>query len=243
MTRAKRILLIGGGGPTGPLIVNGLIAEGHEVAVMNTGRHPVEFDAPVECIIADPNFLEPIETAVAGRSFDTVIAQYGRLRYVAQALIGHVEHLIGISSTFYPNWIDPPATVRPTSESGVARDWSVTYLDEGGAMPETAPLDPVGKFGERVVDTDKALQRAHSQGDFVGTILRYPPRSGASSGVCSTDANASSFPKAASCCTALSMSRTPRALFSRRCETDRLPAAGFSTAPTTSPSHIANGSG
>lgn len=170
----KRILLVGGGGPTGPLIVNALIAEGHEVAVMNTGRHPVEYDAPVEVILADPNFLEPVQDAVQGRFFDTVVASYGRLRYVAQALTGHVEHLIGVTSTFYPNWIDPPATVRPTSESGVERDWGVTYLDEGGAVSPAVPLDPVGKFGQRVVETDTALQWAHQHGDFIGTVLRYP---------------------------------------------------------------------
>jgi len=174
MARNMRILLIGGGGPTGPLVVNSLIAENHEVAVMNTGRHPVEFDAPVERIIADPNFLEPVRDAVRGRHFDTVIAQYGRLRHIAEALAGHVEHFIGISSTFYPDWIDPPATVRPSSESGVARDWSVKYLDEGGAMPVGAPLDPVGKFGARVVETDTALQWAHLHGEFDATILRYP---------------------------------------------------------------------
>ncbi|MEM5516465.1 NAD-dependent epimerase/dehydratase family protein [Henriciella sp. AS95] len=174
MTKEKRILLVGGGGPTGPIIVNSLIAEGHEVSVMNTGRHPVEYDAPVERIIADPNFLEPVQDVVSGRYFDTVIASYGRLRFVAQALTGHVEHFIGVTSTFYPNWIDPPATMRPSSESGVERDWTATYLDEGGAMPPETPLDPVGKFGQRVVETDTALQWAHRHGDFIGTVLRYP---------------------------------------------------------------------
>lgn len=174
MPRPKRILLIGGGGPTGPLIVNHLLADGHDVSVMNTGRHPIDYDAPVERLIADPNFLEPVQDAVRNQHFDTVIASYGRLRYVADALTGHTEHLIGVTSTFYPNWIDPPATVRPTSESGVARDWSVTYLDEATAMPPETPLDPVGKFGQRVVETDTALQWAHRHGDFIGTVLRYP---------------------------------------------------------------------
>lgn len=174
MAQGKRILLIGGGGPTGPLVVNALIAEGHDVAVMNTGRHPVAFDGPVERITADPNFLEPVQQAVKGRFFDTVIAQYGRLRYVAEAMSGHVEHFIGISSTFYPNWIDPPATVRPSSETGIARDWSVQYLDEASPMPVHMPLDPVGKFGARLVETDTALQWAHAHGEFEATILRYP---------------------------------------------------------------------
>ncbi|MCA8900590.1 MAG: hypothetical protein KDA53_05010 [Hyphomonas sp.] len=174
MPNSKRVLLIGGGGPTGPLIVNALLSEGHEVSVMNTGRHPVEYDGPVERIIADPNFLEPVSEAIKGRFFNTAIASYGRLRYVAQALTGHVEHLIGVTSTFYPNWIDPPATVRPTSESGQARDWDVTYLDEGVPMRVETPLDPVGKFGARVVETDTALQWGHQHGDYIGTILRYP---------------------------------------------------------------------
>ncbi|WP_417593255.1 NAD-dependent epimerase/dehydratase family protein [Parasphingorhabdus sp.] len=174
MAQVKKILVVGGSGPTGPIIVNGLLARGHKVAVMNTGRHPVEFDQPVEQITADPNFLEPVQEAVAGRYFDTVVASYGRLRLVAEAMTGHTEHLIGVSSTFYPNWIDPPATVRPTSESGVERDWAVTYLDEGRAMPPNVPLDPVGKFGARVVETDAALQWADRHGDFDATILRYP---------------------------------------------------------------------
>ena len=57
MTQPKQILLIGGGGPTGPLVVNSLIADGHQVTVMNTGRHPVKFNGPVEQITADPNSL------------------------------------------------------------------------------------------------------------------------------------------------------------------------------------------
>jgi len=174
MTQPKQILLIGGGGPTGPLVVNSLIADGHQVTVMNTGRHPVKFNGPVEQITADPNFLEPIEQAVRGRFFDTTIAQYGRLRFVSQAMTGHTEHLIGVSSTFYPNWIDPPATQRSSAESGIQRDWSVTYLDEGTPMSVNTPLDPVGKFGERVVEADRALQWGHSHGDYVSTLLRYP---------------------------------------------------------------------
>lgn len=174
MSTAMRILVIGGGGPTGPLIVDALLAEGCEVAVLNTGRHPVEYAGPVERIVADPNHLEPVQHAVRGRFFDVAIVQYGRLRLVAQALSGRVEHLIAIAGMFYPGWIDPAATVRPASESGAARDWSLRYLDEGRSMPEDVPLDPVGKFGARVVETDSALRWAHQHGDFDATILRYP---------------------------------------------------------------------
>ncbi|MBU0556718.1 MAG: NAD-dependent epimerase/dehydratase family protein [Alphaproteobacteria bacterium] len=171
---ARTALLIGGGGPTGPLVVNALLAEGYEVSVLNTGRHPVDYAGPVERIIADPHYLDPLKDVMRGRHFEVAIAQYGRLRFVAEALSGHVEHLIAIGGMFYPGWIDPAATVRPTSETGEARDWTVHYLNEGAPMPEHVPLDPVGKFGERVVETDTLLRWAHLHGAFDATILRYP---------------------------------------------------------------------
>lgn len=171
---SKRALVIGGGGPTGPLIVNGLLARGYEVSVLSTGRHPVRFDGEVERITADPHFLEPVQEAMSGRSFDVAVAQYGRLRLVAQALTGHVEHLIGIGGVFYPGWIDPAATVRPTSETGEQRDWTVPYLDDAMPMAESVPLESVGKMGQRVVETDAALRRGHERGDYIVTLLRYP---------------------------------------------------------------------
>lgn len=170
----KSVLFVGGAGPTGPLVINALLAQGYQVAVLNTGRHPVEYDGEVERIIADPHFIEPLNEALKGRRFDIAIVQYGRLRLVAEALTGRVEHLIAIAGMFYPNWIDPAATVRPSSETGEKRDWSIRYLDEGLPMPEDVPLDPVGKFGQRVVETDTALRHAHQRGDYLVTILRYP---------------------------------------------------------------------
>jgi nucleoside-diphosphate-sugar epimerase len=174
VSAALRVLLIGGGGPTGPLIVNALLAEGHEVTVLNTGRHPVEFAGPVERIVADPHFLEPMQAAVKGCYFDVAVAQYGRLRFVSQALTGHVEHLIGIGGMFYPGWIDPAATARSGANEGETRDWHLNYLDEGRPMPEGVPLNPVGQFGARVVETDTALQWSHQHGEHVVTLLRYP---------------------------------------------------------------------
>jgi len=171
---SKRALLVGGGGPTGPLVVNALLADGYEVSVLNTGRHPVSYDGEVERIIADPHYLEPLQEVMRGRSFDVAVCQYGRLRHVADALTGHVEHLVAIGGMFYPGWIDPAATVRPTSETGEARDWTVRYLDEGAPMPEHVPLDPVGKFGQRVVETDTFLRQAQQRGDYLATVLRYP---------------------------------------------------------------------
>jgi nucleoside-diphosphate-sugar epimerase len=134
----------------------------------------VEFDAAVERITADPHFLEPLQQVLKHRFFEVAIAQYGRLRFVAQALTGHVEHLIAIGGMFYPGWIDPAATVRPTSETGQERDWTIKYLDEARPMAETTPLEMVGKMGQRVVETDTELRLGHVRGDYLATLLRYP---------------------------------------------------------------------
>lgn len=170
----SNILFIGGGGPTGPLIVNGLLAQGHAVTVMNSGRHPATFSGEVERLVADPNFFDQVRDATKGRSFSVAVAQYGRLRHVARALTGRVEHLVGIGGMFYPHWIDPAATTRPESEGGAARDWNATYLDEGRPMPESVPLMPVGSFGSRVVEADTDMQWLHQHGAFATTMLRYP---------------------------------------------------------------------
>ncbi|MEP7314300.1 MAG: NAD-dependent epimerase/dehydratase family protein, partial [Pseudomonadota bacterium] len=71
-------------------------------------------------------------------------------------------------------WIDPAATVRPSSETGQARDWKITWLDDAMPMPETTPLDPVGRMGQRVVEADEYVRARHANGDFVATLLRYP---------------------------------------------------------------------
>lgn len=170
----SNILFIGGGGPTGPLIVNGLLAQGHNVTVMNSGRHPATFAGDVELLSADPNFFDQVREATKGRSFGVAVAQYGRLRHVAAALTGRVEHLIGIGGMFYPHWIDPAATTRPTADGGARRAWSPSYLDEGQAMPESVPLMPVGNFGARVVEADTEMQWLHQHGAFATTMLRYP---------------------------------------------------------------------
>jgi hypothetical protein len=42
----------------------------------------------VEHIHADPHFRETLDSAVAGRTFDVVIAAYGRVRLIAEAPAG-----------------------------------------------------------------------------------------------------------------------------------------------------------
>ncbi|MDH4364585.1 MAG: NAD(P)H-binding protein, partial [Acidimicrobiia bacterium] len=76
-----RTLVIGGTGPTGPFIVNGLRERGHQVTIFHRGTHEIpEIPPDVTHIHGDPHFTETITEALAGHTFDVVIASYGRIR-------------------------------------------------------------------------------------------------------------------------------------------------------------------
>ena len=48
-------LVVGGTGPTGPYVVNGLVNRGFQVTILHTGRHESEIIGPeVEHIHSDP---------------------------------------------------------------------------------------------------------------------------------------------------------------------------------------------
>ena len=76
-----RALVIGGTGPTGHFIVNGLRARGYAVTIFHSGRHELaEIPADVEHLHGDPFAPGALEAALGARSFDVCIATYGRLR-------------------------------------------------------------------------------------------------------------------------------------------------------------------
>ena len=84
-----KALVVGGTGPTGPFLVNGLLHRGYAVTMLHRGTHEIpEIPPAVEHLHADPHFRETLDAALAGRSFDLVIATYGRIRFVAEALVG-----------------------------------------------------------------------------------------------------------------------------------------------------------
>jgi Trk K+ transport system NAD-binding subunit len=76
-----KALIIGGTGPTGHFIVNGMLRRGYDVAMLHTGRHEVaEIPPSVEHIHTDPFSEEALRAALGNRTFDLTIAAYGRLR-------------------------------------------------------------------------------------------------------------------------------------------------------------------
>lgn len=92
-----KALVVGGTGPTGPYIVNGLLERGFEVAIFHRGTHEIpEIPPEVEHIHGDPHFLETIEESLKGRTFDLAIVTYGRVRFLAQALVGKVGRFVSV---------------------------------------------------------------------------------------------------------------------------------------------------
>ena len=82
-------LVIGGTGPTGPFIVNGLRERGYRVTILHTGRHETdEVPGDVEHIHTDPWDMEAFGAATQGLEFDLCVALYGRLRGIAQQMAG-----------------------------------------------------------------------------------------------------------------------------------------------------------
>ena len=95
-----KALVVGGTGPTGPFLVQGLLQRGYDVVILHRGTHEVDEIPPeVEHIHADPHFRETLEEALAGRWFDLAIATYGRLRFVAEVLVGKTPRFIGVGGT------------------------------------------------------------------------------------------------------------------------------------------------
>jgi nucleoside-diphosphate-sugar epimerase len=104
-----RALVVGGTGPTGPFIVNGLRARGYATAILHRGTHELdEIPADVEHIHADPYDGDAFAAAISGRRFDVVVASYGRLREIARACVGRTERFVGIGGVpLYRGWMRP----------------------------------------------------------------------------------------------------------------------------------------
>src|ERR1700749_4049846 len=104
-----KALVIGGTGPTGHLIVNGLLDRGYSVAMLHTGRHELdEIPSSVEHIHTDPFDADSFRNALGARTFDITIAAYGRLRRIAEIMAGHTDRFISIGGVpAYRGYMNP----------------------------------------------------------------------------------------------------------------------------------------
>ena len=144
-----KALVIGGTGPTGPIIVTGLRNRGYEVTILHRGAHEVPQIGDVEHLHVDPHFADEITPALAGRHFDLVIATYGRLRLLIEPVASVSDRLITVGGTVYSFHDSVPAN------------------EESRRRIEN-PL------AEKIVHTEQVLLKAHLDGLFSLTHFRYP---------------------------------------------------------------------
>ena len=144
-----KALVIGGTGPTGPLIVSGLQERGYEPVILHRGTHEIPELEGLEHIHADPHFAETLSEGIGDRRFDLVLATYGRIRLLGEVLAGKSERLITVGGT--------------------------AYADLNGLRAhEGSPRAVSNKIVQKIVETEEALLAAHEAGVFNLTHLRYP---------------------------------------------------------------------
>jgi nucleoside-diphosphate-sugar epimerase len=164
----QKALVIGGTGPTGPTIVQGLAARGFDVTIMHGGLHETDLGVSgVHHIHEDPHFREGLERGLADSTWDLVIASYGRLRVIAEYFAGRTGRLVAIggSTAIYARDGDErwglagrPAQFPDTTDLFVT--------DEG-----TTKTD---KIAYRMIQSLNALMELHAAGKYSATYVGYP---------------------------------------------------------------------
>jgi nucleoside-diphosphate-sugar epimerase len=154
-----QVLVIGGTGPTGPHLVDGLISQGNTVAILHTGRHEVDSIPPeVEHIHTNPFDVAEVEAALAERSFDLVFAMYGRLRDLARYFQGRCGRMIAVGGVpAYKGFALPQ------------NNWPVGLLVPVREDSARAVNDDNVKVS-RIVATEDVFFSCHPE----GTLFRYP---------------------------------------------------------------------
>ena len=160
----KAALVIGGTGPTGPHIVNGLIDRGWKVTILHSGAHEVDFKQEVEHIHADVHFSEPFEKAIGNRQWDLVVAGYGRLKLTVEIMKGRTGRIVAMGGA--------TGAMATPDDSRWGPLGPPVNPDEVGALQENNP--DRNKFGYQMAQAEETLFRAHSEGHFCATQIAYP---------------------------------------------------------------------
>jgi nucleoside-diphosphate-sugar epimerase len=159
-----RALVIGGTGPTGPFVVNGLLERGYRVSLLNRGtREAPEIPRSVERIVGDPHFLETLREALGKRRFDLIVAMYGRMRHIAELAGEHAERLITIGGSPEFRGLWQPELLFPRGQQT--------------PLPEDAPRvesEAEFRFGWLARISEDAVMAQHAAGRYHGVHLRYP---------------------------------------------------------------------
>ncbi|MGH7839785.1 MAG: NAD-dependent epimerase/dehydratase family protein, partial [Candidatus Binataceae bacterium] len=143
-----------------PFLAHGLIQRGYQVTIFHRGTHEIpEIPPEVEHLHGDPHFRETIAEVIGKRTYDVVVATYGRIRFVAEAFAGKTACFIAIGGVpSYRGYFEPSANFPSGLLVGT---------------PEDAPLvanEQEHRFSWLIKSTEDAVLGVHPN----GVVYRYP---------------------------------------------------------------------
>lgn len=154
-----RALVVGGTGPTGVPIVNGLLALGYSVSIFHSGAHKASFDGAVEELLGNPRDPDSVSSDLGSRCFEVAVVTSGRLRLLASALAGRVRRLVAI--TGQPVY---RGSMAPTPKGQI-----MVPVDESAPRQYDA-----SGYTAKVAAGEDLIMDQHRVGDFEAVIVRYP---------------------------------------------------------------------
>ena len=161
-------LVIGGTGPTGPFVVEGLAERGYAVTILHGGQHEVDFAVDgIRHIHADPHFTETLEDGLGDETFDLVVAQYGRLKVTAEVLRGRTDRLIAVGGATAIYAGDADARWGRVGKPALFPESEPILAVEGGSSLES-------KIGSKMVEAMNVLFRNSRKGEYSATYVGYP---------------------------------------------------------------------
>jgi nucleoside-diphosphate-sugar epimerase len=153
----KTALVVGGTAASGLAIVEGLRRRGYRITIYHRGTHEHDILLDLEHIHGDPHHPESIAKDLGTREWDVVVATYGRIRYLADALRGRTGHFVAVSGL--------PVIA---ADFGVPTTEATPYEDV-----ENAPAG-LGKLLPLIAETERRVLAAGDEGAFHATVVRYP---------------------------------------------------------------------
>ncbi len=141
-------------------MVNGLRRRGYDVTMFHSGRHELdEIPSEVEHVHGDPFAPGALEAALGARTFDVCIATYGRLRRVAEAMVGRCGHFLSVGGVPAYRGFMNPGLFEPAGLPVPIREDAPQVEQEADDAK-----------GYRIVRTERALFAAQPG----ATHFRYP---------------------------------------------------------------------
>ncbi len=154
-----RALVMGGTGPTGPPVVEGLLERGYQVAILHSGRHEVaSMSDQVEHIHTDAFDIDAVAGALGSRTFDVVFAMYGRLRDLVPYFVGRCATFLTVGGVPAYHGFTGPEVWQPAGMQIPTR--------EDALLAQPGDIDKV----VRMVATEELIFRHHP----TATHFRYP---------------------------------------------------------------------